>query len=92
LIIYFQSKKLGEEFHELSDNHPWQKKFKNAGTRSSFSRTLNDVYAERSKKKLRILRAIVNLGRGLGEPKRENNTSDEDDGGPPPRTEPTTTT
>ncbi len=49
--------KQGDEFHELSDDHPIQKKM--ASTRSTADTTLNEVYIERSKKKLRILRAFV---------------------------------
>ena len=49
--------KQGEEFHELSDDHPIQVKM--ALTRSDDDKTLNEVLVERSKKKLRILRAFV---------------------------------
>ncbi len=49
--------KQGDEFHELSEDHPIQMKI--ASTKPASSTTLNEVYIERSKKKLRILRAFV---------------------------------
>ena len=49
--------KQGEEFHELADDHPIQLKM--TSTTSDMKKTLNEVYVERSRKKLRILRAFV---------------------------------
>lgn len=62
--LTFLRQKLGEEFDELSEDHPLQLKFKATGSSPSL-RTLNDVFLERSKKKLRVLRAIVNYGKTL---------------------------
>ena len=49
--------KQGEDFHELSNDHPIQKKI--AMSIHESDRTLNEVYIERSRKKLRVLRAFV---------------------------------
>lgn len=56
-------KKLGENFHELSDNHPVQKRLRAHTIDNERIRTLDEIFLERSQKKMRILRAIVKLGR-----------------------------
>ena len=49
--------KQGDEFQELTDDHPIQLRM--ASTREEGLQTLNEVNTERAKKKLRILRAFV---------------------------------
>lgn len=50
-------KKQGDDFHELADDHPVQLRM--ASTMSEDDKTLNEILMERSRKKLRILRAFV---------------------------------
>ena len=49
--------KQGNEFQELTDDHPIQMRI--ASTRKEGQQTLNEVYKEKSKMKLRVLRAFV---------------------------------
>jgi voltage-dependent calcium channel L type alpha-1D len=49
--------KVGDEFIDLSDDHPLQRRLK--ATAKDSDRTLNELYIEKSKKKLRVLRAFA---------------------------------
>ncbi len=51
--------KQGESFNELAADHPLQQQFLSALPKQKSQRTLNDVYIQKTRKKLRILKAFV---------------------------------
>jgi hypothetical protein len=59
---FFCLQKQGEEFNELSEDHPLQKQFQTRKhLATSGNKNLNDFLMERTRKKMRILRAITRM-------------------------------
>ena len=57
----YSKQKLGQEFHELSKEHPIEIRMRKS--QADATKTLKEVYMERSKRKLRALKAFARTQR-----------------------------